>query len=242
MAPRGEPSPIVREVVNPCDLRSTGCMRIAIAGGHGKIALLLQKKLSDSGHEAVGFIRNPEQAGDLLVAGGIPVVLDLEKVSVDTLAADLAGVDAVVFAAGAGPNSGNERKLTVDRDGAILLADAAVRAGIRRFVIISSMAADTFEPDSDESFQVYLRAKSEADSAVRQRDLDWTIIRPGTLSDDPGTGLVRLAENIGEGRIPRADVAELVYCSIVDGVGLHAQFEAISGDDPVAEALTKARY
>ncbi|KQP56509.1 SDR family oxidoreductase [Agreia sp. Leaf283] len=217
-------------------------MRIAIAGGHGKIALILQKLLSDAGHEAVGLIRNPEQAGDLLVAGGIPVVLDLEQVSAETLAADLAGVDAVVFAAGAGPDSGAARKLTVDRDAAVLLADAAVIAGIRRYVMISAMSADSFEPDSDDVFQVYLRAKSEADSAVRQRDLDWTIIRPGALTDDPGTGLVHLAESTGRGSIPRADVAALVYCSLVDGVGLHAQFEAIEGDDPVAEALTMARY
>jgi uncharacterized protein YbjT (DUF2867 family) len=217
-------------------------MRIAIAGGHGKIALILQKLLSDAGHEAVGLIRNPEQAGDLLVAGGIPVVLDLEQVSAETLAADLAGVDAVVFAAGAGPDSGAARKLTVDRDAAVLLADAAVIAGIRRYVMISAMSADSFEPDSDDVFQVYLRAKSEADSAVRQRDLDWTIIRPGALTDDPGTGLVHLAESTGRGSIPRADVAALVFCSLVDGVGLHAQFEAIEGDDPVAEALTMARY
>ncbi|KQM60679.1 MULTISPECIES: SDR family oxidoreductase [unclassified Agreia] len=217
-------------------------MRIAIAGGHGKIALILQKLLSDAGHEAVGLIRNPDHAADLLVAGGIPVVLDLEQVSAETLAADLAGVDAVVFAAGAGPDSGADRKLTVDRDAAVLLADAAVLAGIRRYVMISAMSADSFEPDSDDVFQVYLRAKSEADSAVRQRDLDWTIIRPGALTDDPGTGLVHLAESTGRGSIPRADVAALVFCSLVDGVGLHAQFEAIEGDDPVAEALTMARY
>ena len=176
------------------------------------------------------------------MAGGIPVVLDLEQVSAETLAADLAGVDAVVFAAGAGPDSGADRKLTVDRDAAVLLADAAVLAGIRRYVMISAMSADSFEPDSDDVFQVYLRAKSEADSAVRQRDLDWTIIRPGALTDDPGTGLVHLAESTGRGSIPRADVAALVFCSLVDGVGLHAQFEAIEGDDPVAEALTMARY
>lgn len=217
-------------------------MRIAIAGGHGKIALILQKLLSDAGHEAVGLIRNPDHAADLLVAGGIPVVLDLEQVAAETLAADLAGVDAVVFAAGAGPDSGADRKLTVDRDAAVLLADAAVLAGIRRYVMISAMSADSFEPDSDDVFQVYLRAKSEADSAVRQRDLDWTIIRPGALTDDPGTGLVHLAESTGRGSIPRADVAALVFCSLVDGVGLHAQFEAIEGDDPVAEALTMARY
>jgi uncharacterized protein YbjT (DUF2867 family) len=217
-------------------------MRIAIAGGHGKVALALQKIVSAQGHEAVGIIRNPEHAADLLVAGGIPVVIDLERTDAETLATDLRGVDAVVFSAGAGAGSGPERKLTVDRDGAILLADAAVQAGIRRYVCVSAMAADSFEPDSDDVFQVYLRAKSEADAAIRTRDLDWTIVRPGSLTDEPGTGQVHLAESTGRGSIPREDVAALIATALIDGVGIHAQFEAISGDDPISEALTMARY
>jgi uncharacterized protein YbjT (DUF2867 family) len=217
-------------------------MRIAIAGGHGKIALIIQKIVSEAGHEAVGIIRNPEHAPELLVVGGIPVVIDLEHTDAATLALDLKGIDAVVFAAGAGPGSGPDRKLTVDRDAAILLADAAVQAGIRRYVCVSAMGADSFEPDSDDVFQVYLRAKSEADAAIRAHDLDWTIIRPGGLTDEPGTGQVRLADSTGRGSIPRADVAALVATALLDGVGIHAQFEAISGDDPISEALTMARY
>ncbi|HEX8488299.1 MAG TPA: NAD(P)H-binding protein, partial [Propionibacteriaceae bacterium] len=163
-------------------------MRVAIAGGHGQIALIVERLLSESGHEAVGIIRNPEHAADLLVAGGLPLVLDLENTDVDTLATDLDGVDAVVFAAGGGPSSGAARKLTVDRDAAILLADAAERRGIGRYVLISALAADDFEPDSDDVFQIYLRAKSEADADLRRRDLDWTIIRPGGLTNDPPQG------------------------------------------------------
>ena len=174
-------------------------MRVAIAGGHGKIARLLQKLLVDTGHEAIGMIRNADQASDLLAIGAIPVVIDLENTDVARLSRSLEGVDAVVFAAGAGPDSGAERKLTVDRDGAILLADAAVQADVKRIVIVSAMSADDFDPDSDDVFQIYLRAKSEADAAVRSRDIDWTIIRPGSLTDEALTGTVTIGERVEPG-------------------------------------------
>ncbi len=213
-------------------------MRVAIAGGHGQIALIIESLLNDAGHEAIGIIRNPEQAADLVTAGGIPLVLDLEQIDVDTLAQDLDGVDAVVFAAGGGPNSGAARKLTVDRDAAILLADAAEKRGISRFVMISAMAADDFDPDSEDVFQVYLKAKSEADANLRSRDLDWTVIRPGGLTNDPGTGLVQVAESTGGGTIPRADVAAVVVRVLIDRLAVRRQFELISGDTPISEALS----
>jgi uncharacterized protein YbjT (DUF2867 family) len=212
-------------------------LRVVIAGGHGQIALLVQRLLSEAGHEAVGIIRNPDQAADLVVAGGIPLVLDLEHTDVDTLAADLDGVDAVVFAAGGGPASGAARKLTVDRDAAVLLADAAERRGIGRYVMISALAADDFEPDSEDVFQIYLRAKSEADADLRARALDWTVIRPGGLTDDPPTGLVTAAESTGPGRIPRADVAAVVVEALLHRRALRQQFELISGEQPISEAL-----
>jgi len=212
-------------------------MRVAIAGGHGQIALILERLLSEAGHEAVGIIRNPEHAADLLVAGGLPLVLDLESTDADTLATDLDGVDAVVFAAGGGPSSGAARKLTVDRDAAILLADAAERRGIRRYVMISALAADDFEPDSEDVFQIYLRAKSEADADLRRRDLDWTVIRPGGLTNDPPTGTVQVAESTGSGSIPRADVAAVVVEALVNKRAIRRQFELISGDVPIADAL-----
>ena len=212
-------------------------MRVVIAGGHGQIALILQRMLSQAGHEAVGIIRNPEQAADLVVVGGVPLVLDLEQTDVDTLAQDLDGVDAVVFAAGGGPSSGAARKLTVDRDAAILLADAAERRGISRYVMISAMAADGFDPDSEDVFQIYLRAKSEADADLRARSLDWTIIRPGGLTNDPPHGTVAVAESTGPGTIPRADVAAVVMEALVNRRAVHRQFELISGDVAISEAL-----
>ncbi|MCW2809696.1 MAG: NAD-dependent dehydratase [Friedmanniella sp.] len=214
-------------------------MRVVIAGGHGQIALTIQRLLSQAGHEVVGLIRNPDQAADLLVVGGIPLVVDLESTDADTLAADLDGVDAVVFAAGGGPNSGAARKLTVDRDGAVLLADAAERRGIRRYVMISSMGADDFDPDSEEVFQVYLRAKSEADADLRSRDLDWTIIRPGALTDDPPTGRVRIAPATGRGSVPRTDVAAAVVEVLVNGLAVGRQFELVSGETELATALAE---
>ncbi len=219
-------------------------MRVAIAGGHGKIALIIQQLLSKAGHEAVGIIRNPDHAADLLIVGGIPVVLDLEHTSVETLAADLVGVDAVVFAAGGGPGSGPERKLTVDRDGAIRLADAAERAGVRRYVMISARRTDDYDPESDDVFQIYLRAKSEADANLRERNLDWTIIRPGGLTDEPPTGTVSVAEHLGEddaggGTIPRADVAELVVQAVTQGHAVRRQFEVVSGTRPIADCWSE---
>jgi uncharacterized protein YbjT (DUF2867 family) len=237
MAPRGEPGTSLREVEYSSRQASTRSMKIAIAGGHGTIAQHTLKLLADAGHEAVGIIRNPEHAADLLVLGAIPVVIDLESTSVETLTKDLAGLDAVVFAAGAGPNSGAERKLTVDRDGAILLADAALAAGIRRYVCVSAIAADSFDPDSDDVFQVYLRAKSEADAAIRGKDLDWTIIRPGGLTNEPGTGTVTIAASTGRGEIPREDVAAIIVECLTSNAAVHGQFEVITGPTPIREAL-----
>lgn len=212
-------------------------LRVVIAGGHGKIALLTEQLLAAAGHRPVGLIRSAAQAGDLVAAGAEPVVLDLEQTGVAALAEVLAGADAVVFAAGGGPASGAARKLTMDRDAAVLLADAAERAGVRRYVMVSALAADGFDPDSDEVFQVYLRAKSEADADLRRRDLDWTVVRPGGLTDDPGTGRVRVATETGRGTVPRADVAAVLVELLVHGVGVGAQFELVSGPTPVAEAL-----
>ena len=212
-------------------------MRIVIAGGHGKIALLLARQLVESGHQAVSIIRNPAHADEVEATGAEPVVLDLEQATSGELAARLDGADAVVFAAGAGGGSTAERKLTVDRDGATMLIAAAELAGVRRYVLISAMAADSFDPDSSEIFQVYLRAKSEADAALRNSDLDWTIVRPGGLTDDAPTGSVRVAESTGRGTIPRADVAAVVLHCLTHNATIGRQFEVISGDTPIADAL-----
>ena len=209
-------------------------MRIVIAGGHGKIALLLTRQLAAAGHEPIGLIRNPEHADDLLAAGSTPVVLDLEQSTVQDVADVLVGVDAAVFAAGAGAGSSNDRKLSLDRDGAILLADAALEAGVARLIVISSVGADSYDAASEDPFQVYLRAKGEADAAVRERNLDWTIVRPVTLTDEPGTGRISLGSHGGS--IARADVASVVV-ELLGGVGVRSVFEVSAGDRGVAEVL-----
>ncbi len=212
-------------------------MRIVIAGGHGRIALLLSRLLADAGHDPVGLIRNADHHRDVVDAGATPVLLDLESSSVGQVAEVLAGAHAAVFAAGAGPDSGAERKRTVDRDGAILLADAAVSAGVSTFVIVSSMGADGGDENSDDIFEVYLWAKGAADAAVRERDLEWTVIRPGGLTDDPPTGKVTLGERVDRGSIPRADVAALIAEVLQSGIAARTQFEAVSGETPIPEAL-----
>ncbi|MFE4534931.1 SDR family oxidoreductase [Streptomyces scopuliridis] len=211
-------------------------MRIVIAGGHGQIALRLERLLAARGHEAAGIIRDPAQAEDLRGAGAEPVVLDLESASVEEVAAVLKGADAAVFAAGAGAGSGAGRKETVDRGAAVLFADAAERAGVRRHLVVSSMGAN---PDhrGDEVFDAYLRAKGAADTYVRSRSgLDWTILRPGMLTNDAGTGLVRLAESTGRGSVPRDDVAA-VLAELAETPGTAGlTLELIGGTTPVAEA------
>ncbi|MFC0681940.1 SDR family oxidoreductase [Lysobacter korlensis] len=211
-------------------------MKIGIAGGHGKIALLLSRILRDAGHEVVGIIRNPEHADDLREAGAEPLVLDLEQSSPDELAGHLVGADAVVFAAGAGAGSGAARKLTVDRDGAILLADAAEAAGVQRIVVVSAISTDEFDPGSDDVFQVYLRAKSEADADIRARTLDWTIVRPGSLTDDAPTGHVQAGDTVPNGSIPRADVAAVLAQVLTRHRAIRRQFEVTSGETPIADA------
>lgn len=212
-------------------------MQVAIAGGHGKVARELARVLHDGGHQSTAIIRNQEHASDVREAGAAPALLDLETVTVDELAATLTGHDAVVFAAGAGPNSGAERKMTVDRDAAILLADAAVRAGVRRYVMVSSMAADRGDPTSEDIFQIYLVAKGAADDAVRNRKLDWTIVRPGMLTDDEPTGLVTVGEHVDRGPIPRADVAGVLAATLADDASIGRTFEVISGSTPIEEVF-----
>ncbi|PPG35484.1 NAD-dependent dehydratase [Pseudoclavibacter sp. RFBG4] len=216
-------------------------MRIAVIGGNGQIARLLTTQLIERGHRVTSVIRNPDYVDSLKELGADPVVADLEQSTATDLAKQLGHVDAVVFAAGAGPGSSAERKLTLDRDGAILSADAAEIANVRRFVVVSAIGTDTFDRDSDDVYQVYLRAKSEADADIRARSakLDWTIVRPGGLTDDEPTGHVKVGEQVERGSIPRADVAAVIAALLVRRVGIHKQFEVVSGDDEVGEAVKK---
>ena len=213
-------------------------MRVVIAGGHGKIALILERLLAERGDTAVGLIRNPTQSGDLEAVGAEAVVVDLENATVDDVAGHLRGADAVVFAAGAGPGSGVDRKTTVDRDAAILLADAAEAAGVGRYLMVSAMGADEPTAGDDPVFTAYLAAKAAADDAVRERSgLNTTIVRPGGLTDDPATDRVRIAESTGRGTIPRADVAGMLLALLDAPATGGVTFELISGDMSIAEAI-----
>jgi uncharacterized protein YbjT (DUF2867 family) len=214
-------------------------MRVVIAGGHGQIALRLTKLLTADGHSVVGLVRNPAHEADIAAAGGEAAVLDLESADVESVAKVLEGADVAIFSAGAGPGSGNDRKDTVDRGAAGLLADAAEQAGVRRHIQVSSMGADRVDQlDPDDSFTVYLKAKKAAEDDLRARDgLDWTVLRPGSLTNDPGTGLVLLADKTGRGSITRDDVA-LVLAGLCDTpAAIGRTLELIAGDTPVAEAL-----
>ena len=221
-------------------------MRVVVAGGHGAIGLRLLRLLADAGHEPVGLIRNPDHAGDLTAAGARSVVLDLESATLDRVVDELRGADVAVFAAGAGPGSGAARKLTVDRDAAVLFADAAVAAGTRRYLLVSSMGAIEPEPGrdlqvpedptDDDVFALYLRAKGAADAAVAARDLDWVVLRPGHLSNDPGTGRVTLARTVERGSVSRDDVAA-VLLALTQASVTGLTVELVAGDVPVGEAV-----
>ncbi len=217
-------------------------MRIAVAGGHGQVARRLGRLLSGRGDTVVGIVRNPAHEADVAADGMQPLVLDLESARVDDVSAAVAGADAVVFAAGAGPGSGTARKDTVDRAAAVLLADAAEWAGVPQYLLVSSMGVDLVADGAtpagvDEVFVAYLRAKLAAEEDVLARQgLCVTVLRPGSLTDDPGTGRVTLAPSVERGSVPRDDVAAVVMALLDEPRG-GAVLELVSGPTPVAEAV-----
>ncbi len=214
-------------------------MRVVIAGGHGKIALLLERLLAERGDQAVGLIRNPAHVADVQHAAAEAVVCDLEAASAEDVAVLLSGADAVVFAAGAGPGSGAPRKDSVDRAASVLIADAAGRSGVRRFVQISSMGAGAApRPGTGEVWAANITAKTAAEADLRGRDLDWTILRPGGLTDAAATGRVRLAPPpVPAGTVPRADGGAVIAAQRDEPGTRHQTLELVSGDSPVAAAV-----
>jgi uncharacterized protein YbjT (DUF2867 family) len=210
-------------------------MDVLVAGGHGKIALRLLRLLAANGHRARGLIRKPGQAADLEALGAVAVLGDLEADA--DLAGYVRGADAVVFAAGAGPGSGPERKRTVDLGGAVKLVDAAQAVGVRRYVMISSIGADRPQAASG-GMRPYLDAKAEADQYLTASGLEYTIVRPGSLTDDPGTGRVRVSTDLGSrGKIPRDDVAAVIAEVLEAPNTIGVTFEVFGGDVLVAEAV-----
>jgi uncharacterized protein YbjT (DUF2867 family) len=214
-------------------------MDVAIVGGHGQIGRRLARLLAARGDGVRGLIRNPGHADDLRSDGAEPVVCDLESASVDEVASAVSGADAVVFAAGAGPGSGAERKLTMDRDGAVKLIEAAQSAAVPRYVIVSSVGAES-PPGGDDVFSVYLRAKAEADRALMESDLDWTVVRPGMLTDDPGTGRVRVQEEPIRAEVTRDDVAAVLAAVVDESRAVSKVLYVVGGEEPIEDALLAA--
>jgi uncharacterized protein YbjT (DUF2867 family) len=213
-------------------------MLVAIAGGHGKIAMRLAGRLTARGDDVISLIRNPDHAADVRATGAEPVVCDLEQASVEDIAAAVQRAEAVVFAAGAGPGSGAERKLTMDRDGAVKLLEATAERATP-YVIVSSVGAE-HPPADDDVFSVYLRAKAEADAAVSASDRPWTIVRPGRLTDEPGTGCARIETTPFRGEVSREDVAEVLAAVLHEPRASHRILYVNGGADPVNQALDRA--
>lgn len=209
-------------------------MKITIVGAHGSIAQLLHPKLIENGHSVRGIIRKEEQVDTLKKMSVEPVLVDIEQ-AVDISEA-VGDVDAVVFAAGAGPGSGKERKYTVDRDGAIKLMRACQNNGIDRYIMISVMGLD--EPRGSEVFQVYQKAKAEADKALINSGLNYTIIKPGKLTDESGTGKVAIGD-LESGEIPREDVASVITASLENESTFRKSFDLLKGDEPIDKALNQ---
>jgi len=209
-------------------------MDVLVAGGHGQIALHLLRLLAANGHHGRGLIRNPDHAPDLERIGAVPVLCDLEH---DDPRPHLGAADAIVFAAGAGPGSGPERKRTVDYGGAVKLIEAAEELGVRRYVIVSSMGAG--DPESaPEAMRAYQQAKHDADEALAGSGLDWTIVRPGGLTDAPAAGTVSLEERLGRsGQVTREDVALVLLESLGADNTIGKTFELLEGDVPIGEAV-----
>lgn len=211
-------------------------MEVAIAGGHGKVARRLTRLLVAGGDRVRGIIRNPAHGDDLVADGAIPIVCDLETAHDDDVDASISGAGAVVFAAGAGPGSGADRKLTVDFGAAKRLVDAALRTGVLRYVMVSSTGPDD-PPEGDDVFAVYLRAKATADAELRAAGLHHTIVRPGGLSDADGTGRVRIDRHLPGGEITRDDVAAVLAAVLREPGTIRRTFELVGGDTPVPEAV-----
>jgi uncharacterized protein YbjT (DUF2867 family) len=211
-------------------------MNVLVAGGHGKIAMRLLRLLAERGDKARGMIRKPEQAADLERIGAEPVICDIE--AVDDISEHVAGSDAVLFAAGAGPGSGPERKRTVDLGGALKLIAACEATGVARYLMISAMGVDRpglYGPE----MKPYADAKREADDALRDSGLEYTIVRPGMLSDDPGTGRITVGTGLERGQVTRDDVAATLVAVLDEPRTSGLTFELLNGETEIPEAITQ---
>jgi uncharacterized protein YbjT (DUF2867 family) len=217
------------------DLGTLPAMEVLVVGGHGKVGLRLLRLLAGDGHRGRGVIRKAEQAGDLEAAGAEPVVCDLE--GGEDLRPRVGAADAIVFAAGAGPGSGPARKRTVDYGAAVRSMEVAGDLGVARFVIVSSIGTHDVA-GAAEAMRPYLQAKRDADDALKQSGLDWTIVKPGHLTDAPGSGRVQVSRTFGRrADVPRDDVALVLLECLHAPNTIGVEFELFEGDVPAREAV-----
>lgn len=215
---------------------------VVIVGGHGKVALRLAEALTAGGHTVRSTIRNEAHGADVESAGAEPYLLDVEQSDAQDLAEVFGAADAVVFSAGAGGDGKAERKRTVDLEGSLKSIAGATLAGVSRFVQVSALGVDDPLPaDTDPVWRAYVEAKRDADSALRESGLDWTVVRPGRLTDEPGAGMVRIGADIPSGAVPRVDVAAVIVAALGDDATIGAQFALTEGDRPIMEALASLR-
>jgi uncharacterized protein YbjT (DUF2867 family) len=208
---------------------------VVVAGGHGRIALRLARLLTARGDRVRALIRNPDHVADVEATGAEAVLADLEREDIEGA---VTGADAVVFAAGAGPGSGPERKRTVDLGAAVKLIDAARSEGVRRYVMVSAIGAR--DPAAGpEAMRPYLEAKAEADAALQASSLDFTIVRPGRLTDEPGTGRVRAGEGLERGDVTRDDVAATIVAVLDEPRTVGRTFDLVQGDTPIVPAVAR---
>ena len=230
-------NPSASSTLNP----QSSHQKVAVVGGNGKIARQLHPLLDASGYESVALVRSEEQAHELESKGISTRMLDIENQEADAFATAFTDCHAVVFAAGGGPDGDVERKRTVDLGGSLKSIEGARRAGVERFVQISAIGVDNPVPaGTDEVWQVYVEAKRDADAALRDSDLRWTILRPGALTDDAATGRVALGEEVERGEVTRADVAAVVAAVIPDGRTVGKQWNLVGGETPLAQAISEA--
>ena len=215
--------------------------QVAVVGGHGKVALQLHPYLLEAGRQPVGLVRSDDQRAVLEEMGAHARLLNIEQANGESFGRAFEGCDAVVFAAGGGPDGNIERKRTVDLEGALKSIEGARAAGITRFVMVSAIGVDEPLPDDTAPvWKAYVEAKRDADEALRLSGLDWTILRPGRLTDDPAAGLVALGPDVERGEIPRADVAATIAAVLDDDRTVGKQWNLVGGQIPVADAVSAA--
>lgn len=213
--------------------------KVFIVGGAGKVGRRLSQRLSQRGHQALALHRNAEQAEELQALGATPVLGSLLNLNAEELAKLMIGSDIVVFSAGAGGKGGMEMTNAIDGRGLELAVAAARKAGVPRFLLVSAFPEASRGKEVSDTFENYMAIKKRADVHLVESDLDWVILRPGTLLDTPGAGNVRTGLAIPYGDVPRDDVAATLLEIIERPLVSRVIIELTQGDTPVGESVQR---